>query len=67
MLKHKVNITVKKPGLEKQTAIKTAERKIHRRFLRWLLGDEMNVLVVSPGPSIRTVEIQELSDDEKTN
>lgn len=66
MLQHKVNIAVKKPGVNKQPAIRAGEKKIHRRFLKWLLGDEMNILVVTPGPSVRTVEIQELIVDDET-
>lgn len=66
MLQHKVNIAVKKPGDKEQAAIRAGEKKMYRRFLRWLLGDEMNILVISPGPSVRTVEIQELTADEGT-
>lgn len=64
MLNHKINILVKKPGIEEQAAIKAGERKIHRRFLNWLLGEELNVLVISPGPSVKTVEIREISPEE---
>lgn len=66
MLQHKVNIAVKKPGDKEQAAIRAGEKKLHRRFLRWLLGDEMNILVISPGPSVRTVEIHEFATDEGT-
>ena len=63
MLKHKINILVKKPGEASQKAIRAGERKIHRRFFKWLLGDELNVLVVSPGKSVSTVEIKEVADE----
>ena len=63
MLKHKINITVKKPGEASQKAIRAGEKKIHRRFFKWLLGDELNVLVISPGSSISTVEIKEVVED----
>jgi hypothetical protein len=63
MLQHKVKISVKKPGYKERAAIRAAEKKIHRRLLRWLLGDEMNILVISPSPSVRTVEIQEVIAD----
>lgn len=66
MLQHKINISVKKPDNESQSAIRAGEKKIHKRFLRWLLGDEMNILVVSPGPSVRTVEIHEILVDDAT-
>lgn len=66
MLQHKVNIAVKKPGNKSQTAFQAGEKKMRRRFLRWLLGEEMNILVISPGPSVRTVEIQELVVDDET-
>ena len=60
MLNHKVKIAVQKPGDKEQGVIKAGERKIHRRFVKWLLGDELNILVISPGPSVRTVEIHEV-------
>ena len=63
MLKHKINILVKKPGEASLKAIRAGERKIHRRFFKWLLGDELNVLVVSPGKSVSTVEIKEVADE----
>lgn len=65
MLQHKVNIAVKQTGVKEQVTLKAAEKKIHKRFLNWLLGDEMNILVVTPGPSVRTVEIQELVQSEE--
>lgn len=52
MLEHKVKIAVKGPDAKKREALKAGEKKIHKRFLRWLLGDEMNILVISPGPSV---------------
>ncbi len=64
MLKHRINIEVKKPGEKGRATFKAGEKKIYRRFLRWLLGDEMNILVISPGPSVRTVEIREVQDEE---
>ena len=63
MLRHKINITVKKPGEASQKAIRAGDRKIHRRFFKWLLGDELNVLVVSPGNTVQSVEIKEVVDD----
>lgn len=63
MLQHKVRIAVKKPGYEERAAICAGEKKVRRRFLKWLLGEEMNILVISPGPSVRTVEIQELKNE----
>lgn len=65
MLQHKVNIAVKKTGEKDRVAIRAAEKKIHKRFLSWLLGDEMNILVITPGPSVRTVEIKELAPSEE--
>lgn len=67
MLQHKVNIAVKKPGDKGQAAIQAGEKKLRRRFLRWFLGEEMNILIISPGPSVRTVEIQELVGDDEIN
>lgn len=63
MLQHKVKIAVKNSDAKKREALRAGEKRIHKRFLRWLLGEEMNILIISPGPSVRTVEIQELKGE----
>ena len=64
MFSHKVSIAVKNPGLKERQAILAAEKKIHKKFLRWLLGEELNILVISPGASVRTVEVREIRQDD---
>lgn len=64
MLKHKIRILVKNPNIKEAEALKAGERKIHRRFLNWMLGEEMNILVISPGSSVKTVEIKEIVAEE---
>lgn len=63
MLNHLISIAVKRPGISEQATIKAGEKRVHRRFLNWLLGDELNVLVISPGSSVRTVEIKEIDSE----
>ncbi|WP_296972580.1 hypothetical protein [Tepidanaerobacter sp. EBM-38] len=52
-LKHKVTINVAKPGGEKSPVIQS-------RLLNWLLGKNVDLLVVTPGDSVETVEIKEI-------
>jgi hypothetical protein len=58
-LKHRINISVKHPDGKYRTAVKGGEVRIRERFLRFLLGRELNVIVIAPGDSVYGVEIHE--------
>lgn len=58
-MKHKVCVRVTQSDGIKREVLQARERKIHRRLLRFLLGKEMNVLVVSPGKTVNSIEINE--------
>lgn len=58
-MKHKVCVRVTQSDGIKREVLQARERKIHRRLLRFLLGKEMNVLVVSPGKIVNSIEINE--------
>jgi len=62
-LQHKVDIRITKPNGEQQEVLKGGSRTIYSRLLNYLLGERMNVLVISPGNSVRSVEIHEVVDD----
>lgn len=61
-LKHKVTINVARPGGENNPVIQSSERSIRSRFLNWLLGKKIDLLVVTPGESVETVEIKEIKE-----
>lgn len=60
-MKHKVKIAVSNGG--KKTQILTSGSiKLPMRFLRWLLGDFCEILVLTPGKTVQGVEIQEVTE-----
>ncbi len=61
-LKHKVTINVAKPGGEKNPVIQSRQKTIRSRLLNWLLGKNVDLLVVTPGDSVETVEIKEIKE-----
>lgn len=61
-LKHKVTINVAKSGGEKNPVIQSSQKTIRSRLLNWLLGKNIDLLVVTPGDSVETVEIKEIKE-----
>lgn len=64
-LKHKVCIKVTDPKGHKQTVLKGGIRTIPRRLLTFFLGESMEVLVLTPGQSVSSVEIHEVLEGGK--
>lgn len=63
-IKHKVCINIAKPGSTPSPVILSGTMQIHKRLLDFLFGKQVNVLVLSPGDSVQTVEIHELKGGE---
>ncbi len=61
-LKHKVTISVAKPNGHKAPVIESGQKTIRSRFLDFLLGKKVNLLVVTPGDSVEAVEIKEIRE-----
>lgn len=61
-LKHKVRINITRPDGRKDAILRGGSRSIRSKLLNYLLGEKMNVLVISPGDSVQTVEIKELDE-----
>ena len=63
-LKHRVTISV-----SKKPVIESGRHSIRSRLLDRILGKRVGLFVVTPGDSVRTVEIKEIkeggTDDEK--
>jgi len=60
-LQHKVQINVaRKDGSQKKAVIKSGISKIPQRLLNFLFGEFTEVLVLTPGQSVQSVEIHEI-------
>jgi hypothetical protein len=60
-LQHKVQINVaRKDGSQKKAVIKSGISKIPQRLLDFLFGEFTEVLVLTPGQSVQSVEIHEI-------
>lgn len=57
-LKHKVTISVSKPGSIRDPVLKSGSLKLRSRFLNLLFGEQVGLLVITPGDSVETVEIR---------
>ena len=64
-MKHKVCINIAKPGGTLTQVIRSGTVQIRKRLLNFLFGQQVNVLVLSPGDSVQTVEIRELKEGGK--
>lgn len=66
-LKHKVCINVTSPTGEKRTVLKGGVRSIPKKLLSALLGENTEILVLTPGQSVESVEIHEIKEGGKCN
>ncbi len=60
-MKHKVKIAISNGG--KKTQLLTGDSiKIPMRILHWLLGDFCEILVLTPGKTVQSIEILEVHE-----
>jgi hypothetical protein len=60
-LQHKVQINIaRNDGSHKKAVIKSGISKIPQRLLNFLFGEFTEVLVLTPGQSVQSVEIHEI-------
>ena len=64
-MKHKVCINIAKPSGTPTPVVRSGMVQIRKRLLDFLFGQQVNVLVLSPGDSVQTVEIRELKEGGK--
>lgn len=57
---HKVRINVADKHGGKRTVLQSSHMSIPKRLLTFLLGDFCDVLVLTPGESVRGIEIKEM-------
>lgn len=56
---HKVRINIAGKNGPQQTVLTGTSKRIPRRLLTWLFGEFSEVLVLTPGKSVESVEIHE--------
>ncbi len=61
-MKHKVSINIAKPGSTPTPVVRSGSVQIRKKLLDFLFGKNMNVLVLSPGDTVQTVEIREVKE-----
>jgi hypothetical protein len=61
-LQHRVQINVAQGGGGNQRVLGSRGRRIPTRLLRFLFGECSEVLVLTPGKSVRSVEIHETQE-----
>ena len=47
--------------------LRSAVRSIPKALYRWIFGEDVDVLVLTPGASVGSIEIREIKEGEKTN
>lgn len=63
-LKHKVSINIVHPTVNPKPVVESGTRQLRKRLLNFLFGEKMNVLVLTSGDSVETVEIREVKGGE---
>ncbi|GFH40262.1 hypothetical protein [Pseudolactococcus insecticola] len=61
-LKHKVQINVTDNKGNKQAVLKGGSRSIPKKLLNFILGESVELLVLTPGQSVESVEIHEIKE-----
>ena len=64
-LKHRVRINVTDDEGNKQTVLRGGVRHIPHRIAQWLFGENLEILVLTPGQSVESVEIHEVKKGEQ--
>lgn len=65
-MKHKVCINIAKPNSVPTEVIRSQTMQIRKKLLNFLFGEKVDVLVLSTGDSVQTVEIHELKGGENS-
>ena len=63
-IRHRVRINI--ADSKKEHVLEAAHTTLPRRLLKILFGDFTNIYLLSPGQSIESVEIHEISQKEKS-
>ena len=66
-MKHKVKINVTDVQGNKHQVLKGGVRTLPKKLLAWLLGEDIDILVLTPSKSVQSVEIHEVKGGEDSN
>jgi hypothetical protein len=66
-LQHRVRINVAQGGGGTQGVLRSRGRKVPARLIRFLFGEYSEVLVLTPGKTVRSVEIHETQEGVNEN
>lgn len=61
-LKHKVTINVARSGGIRSPVLQSERQTIRSKLLNLLLGEKVDLLLITPGDSVETVEIKEITE-----
>ena len=61
-LKHRVCINVTDADGSRERVLKGGTLSLPRKIARWLFGDPTEILVLTPGQSVQSVEIREITE-----
>lgn len=61
-LKHRVCINVTDADGSRERVLKGGTLSLPRKIARWLFGDPTEILVLTPGQSVQSVEIREIAE-----
>lgn len=56
-IKHKISINIAKPGGSPVPVVRSGTIQIRKKLIDFIFGQQVSVLVLSPGDSVQTVEI----------
>ena len=63
-LKHKVQINVTSRSGDKQMVVKSGIRRLPKRIVNFLFGEDAEILVMRTGDSVDSVEIKKMGGNE---
>ncbi|MCK9328505.1 MAG: hypothetical protein WCR70_05505 [Sphaerochaetaceae bacterium] len=64
-LKHKVNVNIQNSRGERQKVLSSTRMSLPRRLIKLLFGDFCDVLVLTPGANVKSVEISEIKESKE--
>lgn len=67
MLKHRVSINIANREGHREQVLRSGTLRFPKRLLRFLFGDFCDVLVLTPGQTVDTVEIHEIKNGGQPN
>lgn len=63
--KHKVNVNIQNSRGERQKVLSSTRMSLPRRLIKLLFGDFCDVLVLTPGANVKSVEISEIKESKE--